>query len=165
MLAIQDHAAGPFQIHTLLFQGAQIDGLTDGKTLFEHLEHALAALQAAVLAFHRVEHQAAVGVAAPPVVGENRVRGVRRRGVLHHQHFDAVLAQGVDITIELFQRFLLCLLRLEQGLLETVVEGGIRVEGEPRRADHQDCICCLHRGTHPGLAVWLLSMRRGINPG
>ncbi|MNP26415.1 hypothetical protein D3C76_1192720 [compost metagenome] len=93
---------------------------------------------------HGVEHQAAVGMAAPPVVGEDRIWGVRLGRVLHHQHLDPVLAQGVDVAIELFQCFAAGAFWIQRGPLETVVAGGIGVEGEPRRANHEDGICCLH---------------------
>lgn len=156
VLAVEDHAAGAFQEHVLLFEVAEVDGVVDRKALLQHLQHAFVAFQSSVLAFHRVEHQAAVGVAAPPVVGENRIRGVRGGGVLNHQHFHAVVAQGVDVAVELFQRFLLCGHRVEGRALEAVVDRGVRVKGEVRRADHQDSVGGLHGGTGPwGWAVRL----------
>lgn len=149
MLAVEDHAAGAFEEHVLLFEVAEVDGAFDCEALLQHLQHAFVAFQAAVLSFHRVQHQAAVGVAAPPVVGEDRIRSVGRGGVLYHQHFHAMLAQGVDVTVELFQRFVLCGLGIGGRALEAVVDRGVRVKGKVCRADHQDGIGGLHGGTSP----------------
>jgi len=74
---------------------------------------------------------------------------VGRRSVLHHQHFYAVLAQGVDITVELFQRFLLCAERVKGRALKAVVDRSVRVEGKARRANHQDGVGGLHGCTDP----------------
>jgi hypothetical protein len=153
VLTVQDHAAGAFEEQILLFQRAQVDGALDGEALAQHAQYALAAFQAAVLALHRVEHQAAVGMAAPAVVGEDRVRGMRFGGVLYHQYVDAVLAQAVDVAVELFQGLCAGGLWVQRRLLEAVVGGGVGVEGEPRRANHEDGICCLHWARIHGWAV------------
>ena len=90
-------------------------------------------------------------MAAPPVVGENRIRGVGGRRVLYHQYFNAVFTQGIDVAVELLQRFMLCPYRVCWRLLKAVVDRGIRVEGKVRRADHQDGVGGLHGARVHGL--------------
>lgn len=68
-------------------------------------------------------------------------------------------AQGVDIAVELFQRFVLCVERVEGLALETVVDRGVRIEGKARRANHQDGVGGLHGGTNPWVEQWSYFVR------
>ncbi|MNF70805.1 hypothetical protein D3C85_1349400 [compost metagenome] len=104
LLAIEHHAAGAFEEQLILLQGGEVEYPLDHVVPQQRFQHALVTLQAAVVPLHRVEHQGAVGMAAPPVVGEDRIRGMRRGTVLRHQYLDTLLTQGRDIAVELLER-------------------------------------------------------------
>jgi hypothetical protein len=83
-------------------------------------------------------------MAAPPVVGEDRIRGVRRFAVVVHPDFDTVAAQLGNVAIELLQGLELHVFADGGRLLETVVRRRVLIEGETCRANHQNGIGGLH---------------------
>ena len=128
-----------------------------------------APLGAAVLGVHRIQHHGAVGVEAHPVVRKHGVGLARGVGVRHHAYTDALRGQRRGESVEFPQ----CPLRdfagdtaiLTAGLLEAIGAGGLRVEAEVFRANHQNGAGALRRAAaapeFPTLHYRLLHPGRG----
>ncbi|MDT4857338.1 hypothetical protein FQZ97_917610 [compost metagenome] len=153
MLAIEHHAAGALEEQPLSLHLSKVQYSLDPVILQLVFQYALSAFEPTVVPLHGVERQSAVGMAAPPVVGEDRVRRMGRFAVLGHQHLHTLFAQGRDVTIKLFQGTYLGLFRRQNSLLEPVVAGGIQVEGKTGGPNHQDGIGGLHGDRFVG---WML---------
>ncbi len=107
-------------------------------------QYPLVALQAAVAALHRVQHQGAVGVAAPAVVGKDRIRGMGCGAVFMDQHPDPMLAQRRDVAVELLQSLGLHVFGGTGRALKMVVAGSVLVKRKTRGANHQNAMGSLH---------------------
>ncbi len=88
---VEHHAAGTFQEVTVILVLAEIDnvGYLPAPGIVQSLDDIEAALCAAIFRFHRVEHDAAVGMHADPVVRENGVGRVRVGCVVNDNDLDA----------------------------------------------------------------------------
>ena len=84
-----------------------------------------------------------------PVIGEQRIRGIRSRGIVENMYVDTRLLQGVNIAGEFGKRKGLCCIRDLRGLLEIICDGGFLINGKGSGTNHENTTGCLHFS--PGL--------------
>src|SRR6185369_3003925 len=148
---VQHQAASAFQESTRFLMIGEIEDAAHLESRFAHhrVDDFGAALCATVLSVHRIQHHGAVSVEAHPVVWENGVGFGRDVGVRYHTYTDALRSQRRGESVEFAQ----CPLRDFDGgtailgacLLESIGPGGLRVEAEVFRANHQNGAGALRR--------------------
>jgi hypothetical protein len=143
---IQDQASRALEKAAGLLVGGEIDGPPDLEArLARHgLEDVGTPLDAAVPGLHRIEHDGAVGVEAHPVVREQRIGFPRLLRIFHHAHAHALRAERGGERVEL-RAGLRSDVAGANRMLKAIAGGGLGVEAERLRANHENRARALRR--------------------
>ena len=134
VVAVEDHAAGTFEIETGSLVVGEVKGAVDTEGLAKLFEDGAFAFEPAVCGVHRVEADEALVMEGDPVIRKNRVGGIGIGGVVDDRYVDVVVAQDSDELVEFLPGTLLSV--GGGGGLEGVVDGRFRIEAEVHRSDH-----------------------------